>query len=99
MPIGMMLHIERFKGHAALAIVPLGIDLADRRPSGLAHAIFDVEPAVIAGQSLRLHLFAAGRELALVGAPLGSHVLQLLSGQFHFRGLGGWSRRGRRSWS
>src|SRR5882724_4923534 len=55
--------------------------------SSLAHAVFDVEPAVVACQTLLLHLGAAGLELALVGTPLGLHVLQLVGGQLHSRWL------------
>src|ERR1700730_877194 len=67
--------------------------------SGLAHAVFDEKPAVIAGQSLRFHFFATGLQLAFVLAPFGLHFLQLVSRQLHFRRFcsrwswnGGWSR-------
>src|SRR5882757_3115670 len=58
-------------------------------PSSLGHAVFDVEPAVVAGQPLLLHIDAAGLVLALVGAPLGLHIPELLHRQLHPRWLGG----------
>src|SRR5689334_6557944 len=43
----------------------------------LAHAVFDEEPAVVAGQALGFHFLPAGLQLGLVGAPLGLHLFQL----------------------
>src|ERR1700737_4910391 len=55
--------------------------------SGLVHAVFDIEPAVVAGQSLGFDLFAASREPGLILIPLRAHLLQAFNGQFHLRHL------------
>ena len=52
--------------------------------SGLAHAFFNVEPAVIAFQSLGLDVLAAGLEFRLVLTPVGTHFLQAFLCQFDF---------------
>src|SRR4051794_41968238 len=65
--------------------------------SALLHAALDVEPAVVACQSLGLHLFAAGGELALVRAPVGFHLLQLICRQLHLGRLCGGRACRRRS--
>src|SRR6478735_1580942 len=56
--------------------------------SGLVHAVLDVEPAIVAGEALGLHLGAARLQLGPVGSPLGLHVLQLLHGELDLAGLG-----------
>src|SRR6266436_2362581 len=78
------------------SLPPSNAESQNARDSGLVHAVFNVEPAVVAGQSLGLHLLAASLQLGLIGAPLRPHVLQLLHRQLHLRGLGiGCRRRGR----
>src|SRR5215475_203040 len=71
----------------------------DRRgtSSGLVHAVCDVKPAIVTGQSLRLHLLAAGLQLGPVRAPLRLHLPQLLHGQLRLGRLRvRWRSRGLR---
>ena len=54
-----------------------------RLASALFHAVLNIEPAVIANQSLRPYLFATNPELALVRKPPSLHVAQLAGREFH----------------
>src|SRR5207248_11259777 len=78
--------------------VPLLLSSLTLRSLGLAHAVFDIEPALVAGQTFGLHFLAAYLELRFISRPFGFHFLPLFHRLFHFRrlgvGSGGLGRRG-----
>src|SRR5262249_18159719 len=76
--------------------MPLSKSFCGLRYSGLVHAILNVKPAIIAGQTLPLHLRATSLELGLIGGPGRLHFLQFLNGELPRGGwgVGGGRRRG-----